>query len=325
MPPRLKDDVIALKLENFKFRNIQMLDSYQSGGYKNSFRCLASDCDYHWTTSFYDVAKGKGCGRCSKVRVSDSDIQNRIKSLGLRNVGLLSGYNGKVSGRQKFYCMKSECLYEWSSTLHTVYKDGTGCAKCSNSVVTEEDAQKRIDHLLKRGIKLLSKFTKVKDKHPFQCMKNSCNYEWSAVFYDVYSGYRCPKCSGRRKTDQEKRDSTALKFLHVRLNSMFHKGQTTFKIHHDKELFNELAAHWLKQFAYIPDKPEDGNWDMDHIIPVSIFNPYDVAQLKLCWHHKNIQWLDSDTNTRKSNKLIDSYFSSWHYEVLEKIGVNIQS
>ena len=46
--------------------------------------------------------------------------------------------------------------------------------------------------------------------------------------------------------------------------------------------------------------PADG-YDIDHIIPVSLFNHDDKEQVKLCWSAENLQWMEHKANITKKD------------------------
>ena len=44
-------------------------------------------------------------------------------------------------------------------------------------------------------------------------------------------------------------------------------------------------------------------WQIDHIIPQSLFDFSDPKQVKKCWHYTNLQPLWAIDNMRKGNKI----------------------
>jgi hypothetical protein len=49
-------------------------------------------------------------------------------------------------------------------------------------------------------------------------------------------------------------------------------------------------------------------WQIDHIIPISLFNLKNQKEIKICFHWTNLQPLESKENRIKSNKLLMHYY-----------------
>jgi hypothetical protein len=82
--------------------------------------------------------------------------------------------------------------------------------------------------------------------------------------------------------------------------------------------YTELEIYVATQGDKYPIKPNDGQvYHLDHIIPLSFFDPYDFRQQKICWDHRNMQWLPSKVNLQKSNWMRDEYFNHWHLIAIE--------
>ena len=68
---------------------------------------------------------------------------------------------------------------------------------------------------------------------------------------------------------------------------------------------DDFKKHMVKQFTEgmtIDNYGVDG-WVIDHIIPVSSFDHGDDEQVKICWHHSNMQPLWDIDNKIKSDKM----------------------
>lgn len=47
-----------------------------------------------------------------------------------------------------------------------------------------------------------------------------------------------------------------------------------------------------------------GEWELDHIIPISSFNLHNNDELFKCFNYKNVQPLWKTENRKKSNKIL---------------------
>jgi hypothetical protein len=66
----------------------------------------------------------------------------------------------------------------------------------------------------------------------------------------------------------------------------------------------DLKEHLEKQFTEGMTFSNYGEWELDHIIPVSKFDLTNDFQLKKCFEYKNLQPLWKKDNRKKSNKII---------------------
>jgi len=65
----------------------------------------------------------------------------------------------------------------------------------------------------------------------------------------------------------------------------------------------ELVIHIENQFSLGMTWQNYGEWHIDHIIPVSMYDTNHAGHVKLFSHHKNLRPLWGDDNVRKSNAL----------------------
>lgn len=65
---------------------------------------------------------------------------------------------------------------------------------------------------------------------------------------------------------------------------------------------DELKIHLEKQFTIGMNWENKGEWHIDHIKPVSLFDHSNEEQIKECWNYKNLQPLWETDNCKKSNK-----------------------
>jgi hypothetical protein len=64
-----------------------------------------------------------------------------------------------------------------------------------------------------------------------------------------------------------------------------------------------------------------GEWELDHIYPISKFNLDDINEVKKCFNYKNIQPLWKLENIKKSNKIINERSSCERSERCVATGV----
>ena len=68
----------------------------------------------------------------------------------------------------------------------------------------------------------------------------------------------------------------------------------------------ELKIHIEKQFKDNMSFNNYGEWEIDHIIPISSFNLSNIEESKKCFNYKNLQPLWEKENILKSNKILNS-------------------
>ena len=328
MVAKLTPEIIEKRKAEFLLRNIEMISLFTRARDKHTFRCLIDG--YEWEATFDNINRGKGCPKCKPLKISKNvtskpeKIKNLIATLTLRNIEMVSPYT-KSSNRYDFRCLIKTCNHVWNIPFSAV-ATGTksGCPKCSGRVIDIRGIINTIETT--RGIKLLEPYKGMLTKHKFQCEKTNCNYTWSTEFANIYhKKCGCPKCAGFHKSEIEKSNVEAHRMLRNRLSGLFYKGNTPTKVYRDNEgvyneIWNTMIPYWYEQYRLISSKPS-GDWTLDHIIPVSWFDPYDIDQLKLCWNHQNFQWLSNADNISKNNRIRPQdleVFTAWHYSVVKK-------
>lgn len=326
MPARLSQEEVERRIQSLKDRGIGLLSEYAGSSNKCKFICLKPECSSEWATTFSSVyTHGDGCAVCSGKRLNIDKCQDLLNQ---KNVRLISDFT-KVKDVHEFAC--TTCLHKWSQVLKNAIKNKNGCPNCYRKNrgkalrISAEEIVNRKDQLRYRGIELISEYKGSLQKHDFRCLLKTCGYRWKATFCQVYSeGTSCPKCKGKRPTEEDKLRHESNKILRKRLSNISNRKNISkpYKSRDGKD--NELLAFFANQYAqFISDnpKPKSKNWELDHIIPISLFDHTDMEQMKLCWHQNNLQWLEKTVNAKKHNHLLTGYFTTWHYEVLEKLGI----
>lgn len=298
---KIQDRISRLKTE----RNILLVSPFTATKNIHDFQCLVEDCGNTWSAKYSRVWGGSGCSECAtnRQRLTAHDLEFADNAFLTRKIKRLSAFT-KVKDKHEFLCLREHCGRNWFARYDSV-SGGRGCPTCRNRI-KDENLELRLAALEDRNIILLSKYTRVSDIHTFLCLVD--NKTWDTTFTSVYSGKRgCPHCSGRVTTAEQKVITFARNIIRVRLTKLFLKGKTSYKIYHDNHIYQELIPHWIneyKSFLCLFPKPDtDDEWQLDHIIPVSWFDPYDLTQLKLCWNSRNLQWLTASENYSKHNNI----------------------
>ena len=112
----------------------------------------------------------------------------------------------------------------------------------------------------------------------------------------------------RRKTDLNFQLSEVLR---SKIHKMLKNKNTTYTSVLGCDL--EFFKSWI-QFRFDSEMAWDNFgtlWQIDHILPISLFNLKNTNEIKTCFHWTNLQPLYSDQNRLKSNKLeLHHYFNN---------------
>lgn len=161
---------------------------------------------HKWETNFKNVVsktKPTGCAVCAKLNQGQSRKKTRAEWQQI----LLNADRGDISipgepsekmlasdNSTKFCCPQG---HEWKTTLNCVVTNGTGCPRCSGSVLPPEAECREM--LAERGIQLIGPMVKATDKTDFLCCV--CAHEWSSQFSSVLRSSGCPQCAISRRGD----------------------------------------------------------------------------------------------------------------------------
>lgn len=157
-------------------------------------------------------------------------------------------------------------------------------------------------------IKKLSEFYKhkrYKDGYRNQCINCHSN-RWKTYYNNCYNEILKEKV----KTDIiYKIKQNQKSYIHLQLKNS--KLIKTTKISKYIGCTIEQLKQWL-EFQFEKDMNWDNkNWQIDHIIPVSLFNLHDDLERQMAFNWTNIQPLYKDENLKKYNKIRPyEYFNS---------------
>ena len=68
-----------------------------------------------------------------------------------------------------------------------------------------------------------------------------------------------------------------------------------------------LREHLSAQFTEGMTLENYGEWHIDHIQAVSLFDHNDPEQVAICWHYTNMQPMWAKDNIIKSNKIVTEH------------------
>lgn len=301
--------------------SISMQMSYMGANKKYDFRCLKTDCNHTWKTTWASVVtRGSGCPKCSGHFMDEATKQLKIQELINRGIKIITPYSGK-SSKHTFKCMKSSCGHEWSTTWYAIHYNKSGCPKCLGQVVDKSRQEEKILDMKSRYIEPIHPYKNTHHKTEFRCLKIHCGHVWNTSWNNATNKKTgCPKCAGQYLDPEEKILASFRSRLRLRLSQMFKNGYLATRCDKDDSFMRSILQHWEVQMAKLPKEPDDGQkWHLDHIIPVCKFDHSDIEQVKLCWDYRNLQWLTESQNCSKSAKLMPEYFTDWHYRVLDKL------
>lgn len=313
--------------KDFESKGVKLISEFTSTVNKHLFLCLNEGCGLEFESNFGNVKNNRyGCNPCRKLArgrnkntVPEEIILVRKEKLMSRDIELLDDYVTS-HGKYNWKCLK--CDHRWIASFANVYSSGTTCARCARKFVSDQDIQDRLIKLRLKNIEMLDTYVGSNVKSRFKCLVIECNHTWEVDAGDVLRGKTgCARCKGKNRTEHEKLMSEQLNSLRKHMSNQYHRGRISTKSA-KSEMFNQLKCYWFEQCKLIPNKPDKG-FALDHIIPVIRFNFENFDQMLDCWNHKNLQWLTKSENSSKGSRLDPKYFTSWHYEVLNKMGVKI--
>jgi hypothetical protein len=304
------------RLDNLITRHIKCLDEYKGTQANHKFQCLKGECGNVWETTYNNVVnRGNGCKKCAvrKTMTPFSEAQARLNKLVERDIVCLDTYKGSQL-KHHFQCLKEECGHIWEAKYTAVVNRGDSCKACARIYISEEKAQANLNNLVLRNIRCDDKYKGSGKHHSFTCLVPGCDHEWSATYNDVVNtGYGCAKCAGvMKKTGKDAELTKLRRAIRTRIKNAVagYEGCYSFSKYHK----NQLIDYCVKEYLTILPKPHK-DLTLDHILPLSLFNPIDDLEMKLCWNRRNLRWLTRVDNCKKNNKIIFDLFDDWHYLV----------
>ena len=190
MPRKLTTESVNQRLAPF---NIKLNGDWKGTRSSHSFTCLIHNESWTVKDPREALTGITGCTKCFEHKLSQEEVQLRLKSIGVQLKGKWRG------GKHKhiFVCNEG---HEWEALGQNPVFYGTGCPICNSPIpdsLVEEDAQRRISQL---GISLISPWNGTASYHRFRCQ---LGHEWetraSAILYNKRG---CPECVRLRRKNR---------------------------------------------------------------------------------------------------------------------------
>ncbi|HUS51090.1 MAG TPA: hypothetical protein VMZ91_13055 [Candidatus Paceibacterota bacterium] len=83
-----------------------------------------------------------------------------------------------------------------------------------------------------------------------------------------------------------------------------------------KDALEKQFESWMNWENYGRANNKKRTWQIDHIIPISLYNFFDEKEIKKCWHFRNLRPLNAEENLKKQDKLDWSLIEELKLEVL---------
>lgn len=153
--------------------------------------------------------------RSINIRINWSEnIWNEIKHcaiLGSRKrtteefVDILKSINSSIvvlgdykNYHEKIYVKCDICNHEWTATPSHLL-EGKGCPKCAGKILkTNEEFRKE---LLIKNIPITPKENYINSRTQIKVQCNICGYEWCSRPANILTGYCCPQCAIKKRTN----------------------------------------------------------------------------------------------------------------------------
>lgn len=175
-----------------KFPNIISKNTYTNSNTKMNFHCC--DCGYEWKSTSYNLFKGQGCPKCTKIRVAKQISKKHdafVYELNIinPNIQILSQYSNTHK------TVKCKCLvdnYEWDATPSSLL-GGSGCPKCNNGIArTHEEFVNIIHDLYGNEFDILGHYTNAHTK--ILIRHNICNHCYLVEPNKLLYNKKCSFC-----------------------------------------------------------------------------------------------------------------------------------
>ena len=117
--------------------------------------------------------------------------------------------------------------------------------------------------------------------------------------------FQCKQCKREqdsKRYNNQKENFTEEQILKRRIRSSVHD-----KFYHTNIRKENSCAQYGIDFNYIVESvgmsPKE-SFELDHIIPMAIFDYKKIDHIYLSQHPANLRWLDGEENNRKNDKII---------------------
>lgn len=165
---------------------------------------LKCHCDNIWNTSCHIfLNRGCGCPKCAKCQKLTQDeatklVENACKELGNYTFEKFN-YVGNKNTKVTITCPNG---HTWTKPFNqiTSSQKNAGCIICAGQVITQEEAEHKVNEVCKDTGYVAGKFVykNIQTRIPLTC---SCGHSWKVTYSNYVSHRRgCPVCAGRNQT-----------------------------------------------------------------------------------------------------------------------------
>lgn len=180
--------------------NIIRVGDYFGARLKTNFKCKV--CNYLWASIAGSITSGSGCPNCAGVvKLTNEIVDQRLIG---RNIKRISDI---ITARTltNWQCLVDECNYIWKTSATHIFDSSSGCPKCAGNIKLTNSY---IDNkLIGRNIKRIEDYSGNKENILWQCLIDSCNYQWkTSTLHILYNNSGCPKCGGTFKLTNKEVD-----------------------------------------------------------------------------------------------------------------------
>lgn len=196
------DDYVAeLKVKN---PTVEVVGRYDGLSTKILHRCLIHNV--LWETQPANALMGKGCEKCHRERIADSNRKsheqyvNEVKVVN-KNIIVVGDYvNMKTPILHK--CLEHNV--EWVAYPNNILK-GCGCSQCGNEIISikhRKELKTYVDELRLKNpfISIVGEYVNMRTPTLHRC--NIQNIEWETSPSSVLLGCGCPKCGSEKSSEK---------------------------------------------------------------------------------------------------------------------------
>jgi hypothetical protein len=261
------------------------------------------------------------CKAASELRkLSQSEVEEEFEKNGCKLLDKYENYNAKIN----YIC---KCGRKSVTTFHQ-FKSGDRCGRCGEKRSVKFTFEEVLEIFKDEGCEFLDdNYVNVKTSHKFKC---SCGNIESIKLLYFRKGSRCSYCKKKNRSGENhfawRRDREGLKLdiaFRKRVYNMLYrcyKKLGTEKQYHSHEILGYTPIQLKDHITSHPNwqSVKDGDWQIDHIFPISAFLENGVTDLGIINCLDNLQPMLMKDNYSKNDKYNINDFKEW----LSKLNIN---
>lgn len=173
--------------------DIEILSKYVNSNTK--IRCKCKICGFEWEATPNALIRGKGCGKCYGLHLSDEDFSNKLHQVH-QHINLNSHYRG-MNKLAEFICTLDGTI--WEDTPKNVIRTKYGCPTCVSKFQSERQIwsnEKYITEIKKNCNYIYPKENYIRWNVPIEHACSKCGYSWKVAPTSVLHNPHCPSCDG---------------------------------------------------------------------------------------------------------------------------------